>query len=175
MKKLFMVSILLFTFPVMSNLLAEVKMELIKYTISSGGSIVKLNNTLVHGFTIGQVFANRIEKSPITFSSGFWNDSTKITDVEESSIKYGSQNSLTLFPNPSSGFMNISFQTNNNDNINYEIYSLESQLLVQGNILKSYQEQSSSKIDISSLNNGFYILKLHNSEETISKSFIIIH
>lgn len=78
--------------------------------------------------------------------------------------------SLNIYPNPSQGFFQISssiFKTGNTDIL---IFSIDGKVLLQKNE-KSRCESSS--LDLSFLENGFYILKLQNGKHFVKSKIVI--
>lgn len=73
------------------------------------------------------------------------------------------KNTLEVYPNPTSNYINISSEYLNND---FKIYSILSKSVKQGKI-------TSSKITVSDLSKGTYILKVINNQQTLIKKIII--
>lgn len=65
--------------------------------------------------------------------------------------------SLTIFPNPSSGEIRISVSTKHSSEKNYEIFDLSGKVMLSGEILSSTNNQD-AKINIRSLRAGTYII-----------------
>lgn len=77
--------------------------------------------------------------------------------VEDSQKK----NSITIFPNPTSGFVTI--QNKSNDNLkNVEVYNAAGQLIKNFNLNNGFNKAS---LDMSQLANGTYILKVKSETE----------
>jgi ELWxxDGT repeat protein len=79
------------------------------------------------------------------------------------SINKVSKNTLMVYPNPISNYINISSEYLNSD---FKIYSLLGQIVKKGKI-------SSSKIIVSDLSKGNYILKINKDSKTETKKIII--
>ena len=78
--------------------------------------------------------------------------------VEDSQKK----NSITIFPNPTSGFVTI--QNKSNDNLkNVEVYNAAGQLIKDFNLNNGFNKAS---LDMSQLANGTYILKVKSETES---------
>lgn len=79
-------------------------------------------------------------------------------------------NALQLYPNPSSGIINLNFA-------NYSSFEKTkiTVLDIEGKKLKTIENiaNSNSKIDLSSFNNGIYFLKIQADGESTTKKIII--
>ncbi|MGB3131369.1 MAG: T9SS type A sorting domain-containing protein, partial [Saprospiraceae bacterium] len=72
---------------------------------------------------------------------------------------------MSYFPNP----VTNSFQLNYNTGIKrIEIIDL------MGNILKSYRTEESKSYDVSTLDNGYYLLRIINDEENVIRTMTFI-
>ncbi|AGC77900.1 putative secreted protein (Por secretion system target) [Nonlabens dokdonensis] len=74
-----------------------------------------------------------------------------------------SLNSISIYPNPTRGALNLSGDTSNVSS--YEVYDLSGRK-VSGGILQNDQINDD-------LNNGIYILKLNSIDQTIARKFIV--
>ena len=74
---------------------------------------------------------------------------------------------FTIFPNPANSELNITFDNQAEKLVSYEIYSLTGQKVDK----KSF-ESLNNKINIESLANGTYLLKLNSALNSASKIFI---
>jgi len=75
---------------------------------------------------------------------------------------------LKIYPNPSSGILNIEFPKNKKVDYNYSIIDISGKLISKGEINSNF-----TKIDIGNLKDGKYILNLKNSKNIISGYFIL--
>ncbi|MPS73191.1 MAG: T9SS type A sorting domain-containing protein [Chryseobacterium sp.] len=77
------------------------------------------------------------------------------------------QNGITVFPNPTSGF--VSIQNKNNSNLkNVEVYNVAGQLIQRFNVGNT----KNASLDMSQLVNGTYILKVNSDTESNSVKVI---
>ncbi|WP_312421375.1 M4 family metallopeptidase [Epilithonimonas sp.] len=77
------------------------------------------------------------------------------------------QNSISVYPNPTSGFVTI--QNKNNSNLkNVEIYNVAGQLVQRFNVSNA----KNASLDMSQLTNGTYVLKVISETETNSVKVI---
>ncbi|MBL0238189.1 MAG: T9SS type A sorting domain-containing protein [Saprospiraceae bacterium] len=72
------------------------------------------------------------------------------------------KNQISVFPNPTSKYLNISL--NNDDHFNFEIINAVGVLVMKG----KYQ----NKIDISSLTDGIYFINLEQGRHQMTKKFV---
>lgn len=89
-----------------------------------------------------------------TFDYLFDNISLKDITNGNSVAKVNSDNSMSVFPNPSNGIINI--KASNANGIKYDLYN------VAGAVVKSGYLANKSSLDLSSLNKGVYVIKLDN-------------
>lgn len=76
------------------------------------------------------------------------------------------ENSIVIYPNPSNGVFSITFK--NSDPAFYNITVLD----ILGKKIKNISIKN-SKIDLSELSNGTYLLKINSSEKSFTKKIII--
>ena len=74
---------------------------------------------------------------------------------------------FTIFPNPANSVLNINTDNQTLKLVLYEIYTLTGQRIQKNNF-----ESLDNKINIHSLSNGNYLLKLYTDKNSISKIFI---
>jgi hypothetical protein len=79
---------------------------------------------------------------------------------------------LTVFPNPASSDLNISFFTHNNDNINIEMYNITGQNIYREH-LQDFVGSYHKTINIESLSEGIYFLKVTSSNGVSVKKIIV--
>ena len=72
---------------------------------------------------------------------------------------------VLIYPNPSMNELNIEIPEITNQNLKISIYSITGELIIQDIIFDK-------KIDISSLSNGMYILKIENGTKNFTAKFI---
>lgn len=83
---------------------------------------------------------------------------TDITNIENTK-----PTKLTVYPNPSSEIFN--FKNTDSQNINYEIFNQNGQIVLRGT--------TESQVNISSLSSGNYIIKFWNEDQAKTESIII--
>ncbi len=75
---------------------------------------------------------------------------------EELSEEHESPVSLNIYPNPTAGILRIDIETGTTYNVSeYHIYDLNGNKMLTGNIYPG-----SSELDVSSLKNGLYVLRI---------------
>jgi len=83
-------------------------------------------------------------------------------------MKVNEGSEFNIYPNPSTGILNIEFPTNKLNNCNYKIVDPSGRLITKGEI-----NSNITKIDISEFSEGKYILTIQNSYSVISGHFIL--
>ncbi len=130
------------------------------------------NRELVNTYSISDNGSTPLTNSQdlrIGFNFNGYLDEIRISDTirtfEPTSVKKPENNNYyTIFPNPASEFLML----NNKENLDVRIYSLK------GICVASYNKISANAlIDVSTLNNGIYILELTKGKKSIRKKLII--
>lgn len=78
-----------------------------------------------------------------------------VTNPQSSISQTSAENNISIFPNPSTGLVNIK-SVNSNKEINYDLFD------VSGTLVKSGKIISNQSLDLRSFNKGIYIIKLGN-------------
>ncbi len=106
--------------------------------------------------------------------SGMYTDSlTCATNCITNDIKNITQNDIiSVSPNPTSDFLNISYKVPHNENVRLEIIDLLGKSSLSFNALSTVGENKRS-LDISSLNSGIYFLNLCASSYTKTLRFVV--
>jgi len=93
-------------------------------------------------------------------------DDIKIAKVSVATgIKNNSLTEIAIFPNPTSGMLNIN-ATEVNSSV--EVFSVIGEKVYSGNLLKG-----NNSLDLSGLANGTYIVKMNSDNQTINKKVVI--
>ena len=157
---------------------ADGKMNQNTFTISGGNT----NNTFKINAQTGEIFVNNNEQLKydiqneynltITLNDGVYttNNNVKINllDVVENRInemEFGMN--LHIYPNPCEAQLNIFTKTN--AKIKYEIISINGKILISNDFFHT----ENSTIDVTSLKNGFYILKLKINNSIVIRKIIV--
>lgn len=123
---------------------------------STSGKIIS-NGNLSLSYTIGEPLVSRSSNNEITLSNGFQHAIiAKITRINDNLFK---DNELLVYPNPSSGILNV-YNKTNNIKLNINIYTLDGQLI----FTKKYEELISEQLNLSSFSNALYILKIEDEQ-----------
>jgi len=106
--------------------------------------------------------------------NGTYTDSlTCVANCITNDIKNLTHNDIiSVFPNPTNDFLNISYKIVHDENIKFEIIDLLGETVLSFNALSTIGENKSS-LDISSLNSGTYFLNLSTSSHTKTIRFVV--
>lgn len=137
-------------------------------TNSQGILLTKIWQSLLGGDTLkaysGSMFIHFTTDADTT--CGGWDGvyvSTSATGVKENDYT-----DYNIFPNPTNNKIIIKMQNTSSTQKNFSsIYNIQGQLLLQDEI-----KQIRTEVDISSLEKGFYFIKIESAENTIVKNFI---
>ena len=110
--------------------------------------------------------ANNGELYISTLGGNIFRLTDALLSIEESSL-----NSVSIFPNPAKNILNLDFSNLAHDSsIEINIYDLQGKIVMS----KFRTENPINTIDISALQNGFYILKIQTENATqLTKKFVI--
>jgi len=78
---------------------------------------------------------------------------------------------FNLFPNPAHDQLNIQVITNSNKEVNYELYDFSGRVLLKKNI-GIVSGTVNDHLDISTYDNGLYVIRLYVGDISITKKFI---
>jgi len=106
-------------------------------------------------FAVGQVVNANITDGQNFIDIGVIQPNSEIISSTNSLI----DDSFKIYPNPAFSIINI--ESENGDLLSYDIYSSDSKLMSSGKI-------NNEKIDVSSLEDGIYILRLKSSTDAYS-------
>jgi hypothetical protein len=95
-------------------------------------------------------------------NAGYFEVVSTMVGIKE--FTQNTESQVLLFPNPAQSEINI-FVKENLGVMNYEMYNTQGQIVKQG-VLQN------NKVDIATIADGMYIIKLSNSKTTITKKFI---
>jgi type IX secretion system substrate protein len=80
---------------------------------------------------------------------------------------------LKIYPNPTSGKLTVEAVLQNNEIANVEIFNLLDQKLFSFDLSDSGKKYVKKEIDVSSVKNGVYFLKMNLKGQSITKKFIL--
>jgi hypothetical protein len=81
---------------------------------------------------------------------------------------------LNLFPNPANTTLTINYFTPSMENTSIEIYDMMGQLVNTINV-NANQGFNSRELDLTSMSNGVYFLKVTQNNNTLTKKFVVKH
>lgn len=79
---------------------------------------------------------------------------------------------LSLYPNPTTGKLNVDFDSQNTAEISVQVMDMTGKLLTETNY-NTTPGFNSFKVDVTSLSNGLYILKLAEGQNTMTTRFSV--
>ena len=102
-----------------------------------------------------------------TFGRGLWELSIVNSTLSTENINNSKSLELSLYPNPlTNGNLKISVKENLSD-LSYEIYN------VVGGVVKKGLLDSNKEINVTSLVNNIYLIRIYNSEYSSTKKFVL--
>ena len=99
-------------------------------------------------------------------------DYTIFVDAPTATVNDFSFNKFNLFPNPSSGKFNLSFEVLNTDKVNVKLFDLGGRL-IENLEFKNTSSIFSKKLSFGDYNAGIYLLKVNNGGKQTIKKLII--
>jgi hypothetical protein len=124
-------------------------------------------NTSSFSFIDNTVFNKQYYRIKITLTNGTIVYSNVISVY---GILNGGNEDFSVFPNPASDFVAVQALGLVRKNINLQLYDMQGKLLGQSRIL---QGSTMGYIDLQTIYNGTYILKVSNEDFTLSKKVIV--
>lgn len=81
---------------------------------------------------------------------------------------------LSIFPQPASEQLNISFNSNTSEQLNLKLFDITGKIILQ-QTFKSVSGQNHFNINTSDLENGIYMITLGNEQHSITNKILIAH
>lgn len=119
------------------------------------------NYTILDDETFQSVTIRESGSYAVEISLNGCKDTSECVDIQVLSIDKTNNNYVNIYPNPTTGLININ---SNQQILNCEIYN------IQGKKIKTY---NSNTLNISILNKGVYILKIITDESSYSEKIIL--
>ncbi|AUC81745.1 T9SS type A sorting domain-containing protein [Lacinutrix sp. Bg11-31] len=145
-------------------------------TAPSVGGIIQPENPLsvFNGeSTFGDWILTATDGYPSADGGTFLNYSIEICGTTSLSVdEFSLASSLSLWPNPSQGEINVSFNTQNNDAVNVNLYDLRGRLINKQSF-KNTSGVFNKAIQLGDLESSVYILSIENAGQIINKRIII--
>lgn len=98
-----------------------------------------------------------------------YNEAT--TNIQEL-INLANSWELSLYPNPTSSALNLSFNLPQSDAIVVSVHDLNGKLMHQTNIGQKQAGKKDISVDLSGLSTGTYLLKIQGNQSSITKKII---
>ncbi|WP_442265258.1 reprolysin-like metallopeptidase [Tenacibaculum sp. ZS6-P6] len=88
------------------------------------------------------------------------------------SVEDFSFNNFNLFPNPSNGKFNVSFDVLNTEEVKLRVFDFSGRL-VENVAYKNVSNKFTTELDLEKLNSGLYLLQIENGNQQTTKKLII--
>ena len=135
-----------------------------QYLIASSGNHFEENNIML-SWSIGECIIETYEQNQVMLSQGFH----QVTDIVNEYNEIAINNDFILHPNPAKDIIYISLPSNENSDFTLKIFNVNGQLKKNIEIYNS-----STTIDISSFERGFFIVQIQdNNNKEIHHTKII--
>ncbi|WP_299834684.1 reprolysin-like metallopeptidase [uncultured Tenacibaculum sp.] len=95
-----------------------------------------------------------------------------IVDNPTASVEDFKFDNFSLYPNPSKGIFNISFEVLNTEKVNLKVFDFRGRL-VENLQYKNVANKFSEELDLEKLNSGVYLLQIQNGVKQTTKKLII--
>ncbi|MCF8296568.1 MAG: T9SS type A sorting domain-containing protein [Saprospiraceae bacterium] len=144
-----------------SNLLWQKTIGGTGYESLCGAYIKNTNDFVLFGSSDSGISGHKTEASIGGYDYWIVEVSTNV-GIQEHKIE-----KLNIFPNPSNGIINITFE-NQLETVNVKVYNQNAQLIYSGQITDYF-----SKIDLSEYPKGIYLIKLENKDFVKTEKIVI--
>ena len=95
-----------------------------------------------------------------------------IVDNPTASVEDFSFSNFNLFPNPSNGRFNVSFDVLNTEKVKLRVFDFSGRL-VENVAYKNVSNKFTTELDLEKLNSGLYLLQIENGNQQTTKKLII--
>lgn len=129
--------------------------ETSSFSVSSGGGMIVKDN-FSSSYTVGNLFM-------VTNVSPNGNSTLNIMASVVNPLSVESINNLSVYPNPSSGTVNVDLTLKEDGKINIEVYDILGKKVLEGNLTTENVLSSGvhlQRLDLSNLKNGLYFMEL---------------
>ena len=157
---------------------APTKGEIIKngVALSTGGTFTQADidaGNVAYSNTQTSLFNDQF-KVDITNSLNGWLANQEI-NLEATSLSTNSfeLSNLSVYPNPSNGLINVSFQTTSNDAVEIVLFDLQGRKVFRSKQNSNNQSMFNQSINTRRLSNGIYLLRAIQGNRSTTKRVII--
>jgi Secretion system C-terminal sorting domain len=130
---------------------------------STGGIAQSYSGTL--SYTLGEVVIDTYTKSNTAITQGFQQPKIAITAINEFP---GLDVSITAFPNPTTGFIELKTEKGKSEKMEYTLYDLGGKILLQGKL-----ENGETEISLGQFIPATYFIRIRITDKEV-KTFKII-
>jgi len=97
-----------------------------------------------------------------------------VGDEEYSENGISNDANLTIFPNPSSDNINVSFDLSDNSNVQLKVFDLSGKLMYSRNINSLSKGNQKVEVKVDSFSRGTYLLQLISGNKTSTAKLVIV-
>ncbi len=116
-------------------------------------------------WTLGEPVTETISNDGIMLTQGFHQGEFKLTAIRESLTE---QFDITVFPNPTPDILNIRFNSEMNEIITVQLYSMTGE-----KILFERTQDKNIQINLANLSNASYLLSLRKNDGALITTYVI--
>ncbi|MEJ2593903.1 MAG: DUF4397 domain-containing protein [bacterium] len=95
-----------------------------------------------------------------------------VTSVEENLFE---ESSFVVYPNPSSGIVNINYDLTKASNVSISVYDITGSVVQHADLGRQQDQMNQATLDISSLNNGLYFVRVQAGQSVITRRIQVIN
>ncbi len=136
--------------------------------VSSGGGIGQTNN-LILDWTLGETSVDYISYQNRLITEGFHQPSVLVLGVQNEIIENGYH--FLLSPNPVLSNLNVQIQSDENSKLGINLTDINGKVI---SVTMANSKNDSKEIDMTSLECGFYLLSIKNSDGINLQTFKVL-
>ena len=93
-------------------------------------------------------------------------ESTSVSDLEEDI-------NFRIYPSPASDIINVSYDLSSTSFVNFEVFSIDGKRLLSQLVTERSPSRNLINLDVSDLDNGYYLSRITTDKGSVTKSFVI--
>ncbi|WP_353779462.1 T9SS type A sorting domain-containing protein [Winogradskyella sp. 3972H.M.0a.05] len=139
-----------------------------KQVIGSSGKAIT-NGTYTINYTVGETIVGKIENGQ-TIYQGFWAELNSDETLSVQTLVEQTE-SISVFPNPTVNLLQVKFKLQEASNYQVQLYDVNGKQIFN---LKPVSQGDITRMNISHLSSGMYVLVIADKTSNYNKSFKII-